>query len=277
MIEFNSFNHTKAMAFVSELKAQDDSSDLKDFMLNLFNLLGVDAEDMNDPYTFFIRPSDNMYLPHFPCLDNEGMTITFKRENALKREDITFLSWDHPMVVGIMDYISSKEMGNVTITSWKTPSKESFLFEGYYLLSCIADKKLQLQKFFPPTPLRVLLNSQFADVTQKLPKKFIDENTGTIDAEKRAQMKELPRDFLKQCIKTGKEMCLARAKQYKEKFRDDMLKSMNGEIERLQALRKVNPTVSETEILMLKFNRDNMLKAMDKAELSLDSLRLIVS
>jgi ATP-dependent helicase HepA len=181
------------------------------------------------------------------------------------------------MVVGIMDYISSKEMGNVTISSWKIPSKESFLFEGYYLLSCIADKKLQLQKFFPPTPLRVLLNSQFADMTQKIPKKFIDENTGSLDIERRAQMKELPKDFLKECIKKGKEMCLARAKQYKEKFRDDMLKSMNSEIDRLEALRKVNPTVSETEILMLKFNRDNMLKAMDKAELSLDSLRLIVS
>lgn len=277
LIEFNSFNHTKAMAFVSELKTQDESNDLKDFMLNIFNQLGVDTEDMNDPYTFFIRPSDNMYIPHFPGLDNEGMTITFKRENALKREDITFLSWDHPMVVGIMDYISSKEMGNVTIASWTTSSKESFLFEGYFLLSCIADKKLQLQKFFPPTPLRVLLNSQFADLTQKLPKKFIDENTGTIDSERRAQMKELPKDFLKECIKKGKEMCLARAKQYKEKFREDMLKAMNGEIERLEALRKVNPTVSATEILMLKFNRDNMVKAMDKAELSLDSLRLIVS
>ncbi len=277
LIEFNSFNHSKAMAFVAELKAQDDSNDLKDFMLNIFNQLGVDTEDMNDPFTFFIRPSDNMYIPHFPGLDNEGMTITFKRENALKREDITFLSWDHPMVVGIMDYISSKEMGNVTIASWTTSSKESFLFEGYFLLSCIADKKLQLQKYFPPTPLRVLLNSQFADLTQKLPKKFIDENTGTIDSERRAQMKELPKDFLKECIKKGKEMCLARAKQYKEKFRDDMLKTMNGEIERLEALRKVNPTVSATEILMLKFNRDNMLKAMDKAELSLDSLRLIVS
>ena len=56
-----------------------------------------------------------------------------------------------------------------------------------------------------------------------------------------------------------------------------MLKTMNGEIERLEALRKVNPAVSETEILLLKFNRDNMLKAMDKAELSLDSLRLIVN
>ena len=277
LIEFNSFHHGKAMSFISELKAQDESIDLRDFMLNLFNQLGVDAEDMNDPYTFLIRPGDNMYLPHFPGLENEGMTITFKRENALKRDDVTFLSWDHPMVVGIMDFISSKEMGNVTIASWKTPSKENFLFEGYYLLSCIGDRKLQLQKYFPPTPLRVLLNSQFQDMTQKLPKKFLDENTGTIDQEKRAQMKELPKDFLKECIKKGKELCIARAKQYKEKFRDDMLKSMNSEIDRLQALRKVNPTVSETEILLLKFNRDNMLKAMEKAELSLDSIRLVVS
>jgi len=276
LVDFNSFNHTKAMSFVSELKAQDDSADLKLYMLNLFNQLGIDAEDMDDPDTYFIRPGDNMYLPHFPGLDNEGMTITFKRENALKREDMVFLSWDHPMVVGIMDFISSKEMGNVTISSWKTPSKETFLFEGYFLLSCIADKKLQLQKFFPPTPLRVLLNGQFADLTQKIPKKFIDENTGSIDSEKRAQMKELPKDFLKECIKKGKEMCIARAKQYKEKFREEMLKNMNAEIERLEALRKVNPTVSETEILLLKFNRDNMLKAMDKAELSLDSLRIII-
>jgi ATP-dependent helicase HepA len=232
---------------------------------------------MNDPDTFLIRPGDNMYLPHFPGLDNEGMTITFKRENALKREDMTFLSWDHPMVIGIMDFIASKEMGNVTISTWKTPAKESFLFEGYYLLNCIADKKLQLQKFFPPTPLRVLFNAQYLDMTQKLPKKFIDENTETIGQDKRAQMKEIPKDFLKDCIKKGKEMCLARAKQYKEKFKEDMLNSMNSEIERLQALRKVNPTVSETEILLLKFNRDNMLKAMEKAELSLDSLRLIVN
>ena len=57
-----------------------------------------------------------------------------------------------------IDYISSKEMGNVTISSWKTPSKESFLFEGYYLLSCIADKKLQLQKFFPPTRMSKILS-----------------------------------------------------------------------------------------------------------------------
>ncbi len=277
LVEINSFNHTKAMEFVKELKAVDDAADLRDFMINLWTQLGVEVEDMNDAFTFYIKPGDNMYLPHFPGLESEGMTITFKRDNALKREDMTFITWDHPMVIGIMDFISSKEMGNVTMASWKTASKESFLFEGYFVLSAIADKKLQLQKWFPPTPLRILLNAKMEDVTQKLPKKFLDENVESLDQEKRAQMKDLPKDFIKECIKKGKELCIARAKQYKDKFKDDMLKFMNAEIERLEALHKVNPTVSETEILMLRFNRDNMLKAMDKAELSLDSLRIIIS
>ena len=277
LVELNSFNHTKAMAFVKELKDVDDSSDLRDFMINIWNQLGVDTEDMNDAWTFLIRPGDNMYLPHFPGLDNEGMTVTFKRENSLKFDDMTFLTWDHPMVVGIMDFISSKEMGNCTISSWKTPSKETFLFEGYFLLSAVAEKKLQLQKWFPPTPLRVLLNAQMQDLTPKMPKKFIDEGTESLSQEKRAGLKELPKDFLKECIKRGKELCVARAKQYKEKFRDDMVKAMDAEIERLESLRKVNPTVSETEIILMKHNKNNMLKAMDKAELSLDSLRLIIN
>lgn len=277
LVELNSFNHTKAMAFVKELKDVDDSSDLRDFMINIWNQLGVDTEDMNDAWTFLIRPGDNMYLPHFPGLDNEGMTVTFKRENSLKFDDMTFLTWDHPMVVGIMDFISSKEMGNCTISSWKTPSKETFLFEGYFLLSAVAEKKLQLQKWFPPTPLRVLLNAQMQDLTTKMPKKFIDEGTESLSQEKRAGLKELPKDFLKECIKRGKELCVTRAKQYKEKFRDDMVMAMDAEIERLESLRKVNPTVSETEIILMKYNKNNMLKAMDKAELSLDSLRLIIN
>lgn len=277
LVEINSFHHGRAMEFVKELKTVDDSNDLRDFMINLFNQLGVDVEDMNDPYTFFIRPGDNMYLPHFPGLESEGMQITFKRANALLKDDTTFLTWDHPMVIGIMDFISSKEMGNSTMASWRTASKEPFLFEGYFLLNCIADKKLQIQKWFPPTPLRVLLNAQMQDMTQKLPKKFLDENVESLDMEKRAQLKDLPKDFIKECIKKGKELCIARAKQYKDKFKEDMVKHMNAEIERLDALRKVNPTVSETEILLLKYNRENMIKAMDRAELSLDSLRIVIS
>ncbi len=277
LVELNSFHHDKAMDFVKLLKDADDSDDLKLFMLNIFNQLGVDVEDMDDPDTFFIRPGDNMYLPHFPGLESDGMMITFKRANALKKEEQVFLTWDHPMVIGIMDFISSKELGNSTIAQWNTPSKENFLFEGFYLLHTVADKKLQMEKWFPPTPLRVLLNANKQDLTAKLPKKFIDENTEAIGMEKKASLGDLPKDFIKECIKTGRAQCMARAKQYKDKFKEEMLKSFNSEIERLESLRAVNPTVSETEILLLKFNRDQISQAMDKAELSLDSLRIVIN
>ncbi len=277
LIELNSFNFEKAEGFVKEIKQVDDSSDLKDFMLNLFNQLGVDVDDMDDPDTFFIRPGDNMYMPHFPGLPNEGLLISFNRSKALKREDMTFLTWDHPMVLGIMDFISSKEIGNSTIVSWKTPSKESFLFEGFYLLSSVADKKLQIEKWFPPTPLRVLINAKLEDLTGKFPKKIMDDSTSSLDQEKRNKLPEIPKDFLKNCVKKGKELCLARAKQYKDKFIEDMTKSFDSEISRLQSLREVNPTVSETEIVLLKFQKNELLKSMQNAELSLDSLRIILN
>ena len=51
-----------------------------------------------------------MFVPHFPELPNEGMRVTFLRERALEREEVTFLTWDHPMVVGVLDLILGGEL-----------------------------------------------------------------------------------------------------------------------------------------------------------------------
>lgn len=274
LVELNSFNYDKADVLMKELRTNDSSNDLKDFMLIIFERLGVDVEEI-DENSFYIRPGDNMYLPYFPALPTDGLAITFKRATGIRRDDVSFMTWDHPMVTGIMEFIQSKEMGNCTIATWIGKAREPFLFEGYFLLSAVADKKLGLEKFFPPTPLRVIINSKFQDLTTKIPKKMIDEEVMNVPEEKKAGLKEIPRDFVKECIKKSKEMCLPRAKQYKDKFREDMLKTMDSEITRLESLREVNPTVSLKDIVMLKHHRNVMLKAIDNAELSLDSLRVI--
>ncbi len=274
LVELNSFNYGKAEVLMKELKLHDDVSELRNFMISIFERLGVDVEDL-DENTFYVRPGDNMYLPYFPALPPEGMPITFKRDIGRLRDDMSYLTWDHPMVTGIMEFIQSKEMGNCTIATWIGKAREPFLFEGYFVLSAVADKKLGLEKYFPPTPLRVIINSKLQDLTTKIPKKMIDEEVVTIPEEKKAGMKDIPRDFVKECIKKSKEYCLPRAKQYKDKFREEMLKNMDSEITRLESLREVNPTVSLKDIVMLKHHRNVMLKAIDNAELSLDSLRII--
>lgn len=275
LVELNSYDEAKATTFVKELKQTDSSSELRDFMLALFERLGIDAEDL-DGEIYYIRPSDNMYVPHFPGLPHEGVSVTFLRETALRKDGILFLTWDHPMVLGAMELVQSKEMGNVTVATWQLKAREPFLFEGFYVLHCVADKKLQIEKWFPPTPLRILLSGKHQDLTQKISKKQLEEEITTLPMEKRAQLKEIPRDFIKECLKKGKEGVVPRAKQYKDKFIEEMTQKMDAEISRLHELREVNPTVSLMEIAQLVKTKKGLTQAMAQAEISLDSFRLIL-
>lgn len=275
LVELNSYDEVKAQKHITNLKEVEASPDLKNFMLSLCERLGVDVEDL-DGTSFYLKPSDTMYLPHFPGLPHEGVSVTFNREVALHRPELQFLTWDHPMVLGIMELIASKEMGNVTVATWKTKSVEPFVLEAFFNLTCMGDKKLQPQKWFPPTPLRVALNSKGVDITQKLPKKLLDEQATNGTAEKLNQVRELPRDVLKELLKKGKETAAPRAKQYKDKFILEMRDHFDGEIARLTKLREVNPTVSMQEIVMLKTQKLKLEKAMNEAQLQLDSLRIIL-
>jgi len=275
LVELNSFDEARAHGHIANLKEVEASTALRDFILQLCERLGVDVEDL-DGESYFIKPSDTMLLPHFPGLPHEGMSVTFKREVALRRPELHFLTWDHSLVLGIMELIASKEMGNVTVASFKLRAPEPFLLEAFFTLHCVADRRLMPEKYFPPTPLRVLINGKGADLTAKLPKKALDDALEAASAEKLAQVRGLSRDALKELLKQAKGHTLARAKQYKEKFTTEMRGYFDAEIKRLEELRAVNSTVSLQEIVALKTQKLKLEKAMGEAQLTLDSLRIVL-
>jgi ATP-dependent helicase HepA len=275
LVELNSFNPVAAKNTLSKISEVENDPELRSFLLRLFNQLGVDVEELAGDL-LFIKPSDNMYLPHFPGLPNDGMSISFIREVAMRREDVSFMTWDHPLVTGIMEFISSKEVGNITAATWRGKAKENFLIEAYLVFEVLADKKLQAEKYFPPTPLRVLLNQSMQDITQKYSKKIIDEDVMIPDNEKLEKVKSIPKEFVKECIKKAKEYSIPRAKQYKEKFKTEMITKLDGEINRLKTLRSINPTVSAKDIQNLEMTKQKLISAMDNPSLRLDSLRFIL-
>src|SRR5439155_934455 len=54
----------------------------------------------------------------FPGLPAEGLTVTCDRKRALAREDIQFLTWDHPLVTGALDLLLGSEKGNSSFAQW---------------------------------------------------------------------------------------------------------------------------------------------------------------
>ena len=151
LVELNSFNYDKAQVLMKEVKNTEDSGELESFMIMIFERLGVEVEEL-DENSYYVRPGDNMYLPYFPALPSEGMPITFKRGLGSRRDDMSFITWDHPMVTGIMEFIQSKEMGNCTLATWIGKAREPFLFEGYFLwkFECLPPNKKPVSFHFLP-------------------------------------------------------------------------------------------------------------------------------
>jgi ATP-dependent helicase HepA len=274
LVELNSFNEHVADELISQIKKFDESSDLIGYMNEVFQELGVDIEDLEDNI-FYIKPSDNMYVPHFPGLPIEGVRITFDRATAMKREDLEFLTWDHPMVVGVMDLILSNTIGNATVMMRKKAAASKTFIETYFKLYAVAPKNLSPERFFPPTPIRILVDSTGEDFSEKWSKEDIDERSSMADPETVKKARGLPKAAVQKVLKQAHEHALKKAEALKETYKASMLQNLSAEKERLIRLKEVNPVVRTEEIDALTIQMLMLGKSYSNADVTLDMIKII--
>ena len=274
LVELNSFNEHKAGELISEIKKFDESAELVGYMNEVFQELGVDVEDLEDNI-FYIRPSDNMYVPHFPGLSIEGARITFDRETAMKREDLEFLTWDHPMVVGVMDLILSNTFGNATVMSRKKAGAAKTFIETYFKLYVVAPKNLSPERYFPPTPIRVLVDSTGEDFSEKWSKDDIDDRSTMADPETVRKARALPKAAVQKVLKQAHDHALKKAESLKAEYKAAMMEKLTAEKERLIKLKEVNPVVRTEEIDALTIQMLMLGKAYSNADVTLDMIKII--
>lgn len=274
LVELNSFKEEKALEIINGIKVFDEEPNLIHYMNEVFQELGVDIEDL-DESVFFIRPSDNMYVPHFPGLESEGLRITFDRKVALKREDVEFLTWDHPMVVGVMDLILSNSFGNAAIMVRKKAGSTKTFIETFFKLQVIAPKSMSPERFFPPTPIRILVDSSGEDFTAKFDKSDIDEKITAADPEIIKKARNLPKAAVQKVLKTAHDYALIEAEKMKIAYKKDMLAHLSVERDRLVKLKAVNPVIRTEEIDAINDQIQTLTKCFLEAEVTLDSLRII--
>lgn len=274
LVELNSFNEEKAENLLQEIRKFDEASDLPLYMSEVFQELGVDIEDLEDNISF-IKPSDNMYVPYFPCLSSEGVRITYDRKTARRHENVEFLTWDHPMVVGVMDLIISNTFGNVTVMMRKKTGQAKTFIEAIFKLYVVAPKKLSPERYFPPTPIRILIDSSGEDFTDKWSKEDIDEKAIMADMEMLRKARGLPKPAISKILKMAHQFALIRADKLKEVYKTAMITKLKAEKERLLALKELNPIVRTEEIDALTLQMLMLSKSYLNADVILDSIRVI--
>jgi len=182
LLELNSCRKEIAHSLVEQIKHLDKTPALWPYMEKLFDCYGVDVE-FHSPGCHILQPGNHLRLEHFPELKKDGMTITIDRDTALAREDLQFLTWEHPLVAAAMDLVLSSETGNACISVVKHEQLQAgqYLLETLFIVECSAPLELQINRFLPATPIRILTDQQGNDLSEQISHQSLIAITPTVD------------------------------------------------------------------------------------------------
>jgi ATP-dependent helicase HepA len=279
LIEINSFDPVDGTAITQAIEKSEKSAELRAYLEAIFDGMGIHAEPV-DKDVLFVEPGDSMFTTYFPALPPEGMRMAFSRTKALARDDLTMMSWDHPMVTGTLDAILSQEFGNISAAGWTAAPKTGappLLVEAYFFLECVADSKWNPDQFFPTEPIRILLNGRNGEVVNDTwPVEKLHPNLVQLTHEQAGILQKIPGAVLRGLLERATADAEKGMKEKVAKSTSRMDESVRSEILRLKALQGKNRLVSDREILWWEERQRNLSAAFKAARLRLDSFLLVI-
>ena len=278
LLELNSNGGEKAQRLAGEIAQTDNSPQLVNFALNLFDIIGVEQDDLGEN-SIVITPTGTMLVPDFPGLKEEGVTVTFDRQLALAREELEFLTWDHPMIRQGIDLIASGDIGKAAMALLvnKQLPAGTLLVELIYMIESQSPKGLQLNRFLPPTPIRLLLDSKGNNLAGHVNFDTLQNKLKLLSKDIANKMVKMARPNIEQLIKLGDHKITEIAQAQIREASRLADQTLSTELNRLTALKAVNKNIRQAEIDVLEKQRVLSLEELSKASWRLDSLRVIVT
>jgi ATP-dependent helicase HepA len=278
LLELNSCRKDLADELIDQLNSYEHEGALWPYMENVFECFGVDTE-FHSADCFIVRPSDHMRVSHFPSLSEDGTTVTGNRQLALAREELQFLTWEHPLVTAAIDLVLSSETGNASVSVIRHNDLKAgqFLLECLFVVECSAPAELQIGRFLPPTPIRVLINQQQQDLTENIEHRSLLETGKKFDKQQIIAFLNNQRLPITKLLAAAELKAKADMQQLIDEATNTMLDSLSAEIKRLVRLKKVNPTIKTEEIEQLKDMTMLAHENIQAAHLRLDAVRFIIT
>lgn len=261
-------------ALFAALQADDASSRDDDYPMRLLEAFGIHHEPLSE--TLWLLDPEYLSTEGFEELKNGPRQATFDRATALGRDDLLYLRADHPMLRSAQEMLLSGETGNVAFLIDDSLPPRSVVLESVFVLECVAHEALNAERFLPPTPVSIAVDTKL----QPRPDFAPHERAGLRAGDRafdlspmRKVLLALVPPMLDKAREEGAARCAELANE--AMARADAL--LGAEIQRLEALARVNPAVRADEIDALRREREQLLAALPTARPRLDALRLVTS
>ncbi|MDB6172832.1 MAG: SNF2-related protein [Chthoniobacteraceae bacterium] len=274
LLELNSCRPEQAALMVNEIRARDADDSFEEFFVGLMDHFGVNVEDLGGGNRTYLLQPGHLLTDAFPSLPEEGMSVTFDRTRALSREDLGFMSADHPLLSGALDLLLGAEAGNACFGVWKGSGKEAMMLEAYCVVECVAPAALHADRFLPATPVRVVVNHELQDLSDDAAFKVAQLEKG--DIFKLLDRAVVKKKFLPTMLEKAQAIAGEKMVEIVAAASVVLETQLQGEIERLEVLREINDHVRPAEIEAARLQKAELQAALAGSRLRLDAVRLIM-
>ena len=244
------------------------------FVQRLLEAFGIHAEDLGGKVLML----DPQYLSTdaLPGFAEGPQSVTFARDTALAREDLPLLRLDHPLVAGALDLALSGEQGNAAFMVDDVLPPRTALLQAVYVLECVADRRLDAERFLPSLPIVVTVDTRLAERADFAPSDIALRKAGDRNIEVARYRKFLAK-LVPPMLQRAETLAGISGQGGIDEAMALATETLDGELSRLLALRAVNPSISEREIAAVTDERNQLLAALPLSRLRLDAVRFVVS
>ena len=268
LLELTSFDRDAAQQLHQAIAELETSDDLESFMVDAFERGGLDVEEIGRR-SYAVRAGLDYHRP-FPGFVGNEMGVTFDRDIALEHPDRALLTWDHPMVRDSVDMLLAHEIGNASIAKING-SAPGLLLEALYVAESAIAQHLRADRFLPPTPIRIVIDSGGAEVE-------LDARDPRLELEPiDSATLELPQvsALLPELLERARDIATDRGSIAAAAARERMRSELEPTVARLTELAKVNASISDEEIEAASNALAELDEGLQRARVRLDGLRLI--
>ncbi len=274
LLDLNSYDEALGKGVVEKVQAFAQEPRVKGFLEAAFDFFGVDEEGADDNPIKKLSAHSLTYVEHFPGLSQVGQQlVTFDRDAALAREDLAFLTLDHPITQGALSLFLERGTGKVAL-GIKPGLNIPVLIQLMYVMEVSAPVVLDVERDLPPC-LAILNYDHRGKMLEK-------PSLGAVDYE------ECPREIASQLVlklkgaldntlEAAQKKAAVHFKPIIEKAAQERKARYQQEIQRLEQLIKRNRLIDPKELELLQFHCEDGITRMQQQLPRLDSVRILLN
>lgn len=276
LLEYNSCRPMVAQEIVQALEEYDDNTTLPMFMKRFMASTNIDFDEQSNG-TVIIKPTDQMQVQGL-TLDEEGMTVTFYRDQAQIREDAQYITLEHPFTESVMEMINTQSFGSTNVALLKSAAlpQGSVLVEVWFKVDVIAPKALNLPASLPTQLIRVLLSEKGQDLSAKIAPDILKPYLHHLDGNSCRQVVKARRDVVEQRYAQALDIAKGALPELKQQAKEIYSNKWQYEIDRLSYLKQFNPSIREDEIARLQKLQKEGLSLLEGLAVTPEAIRVLV-